>query len=107
MDLRELRYFIYVAELKRFSKASVHLRIAQPALSRQVRKLEEELGVDLPVRSGRGLELTAAGRLLLQRPYGFLRQVTHTRDDVRAQAKERAGPLQIGRASSRERGGQS
>ncbi|MCP8940750.1 LysR family transcriptional regulator [Alsobacter sp. SYSU M60028] len=96
MELRELRYFVQVAELKSFSKASVHLRIAQPALSRQVRKLEEELGVELFVRAGRGLHLTHAGMLLRDHAQALLRQVTQAADDVRAHAGEVTGSITIG-----------
>lgn len=96
MDLRELRYFQHVAELKSFSKASIQLRIAQPALSRQVRKLEDELGVQLFVRAGRGLELTEPGATLLQRAHSLLRQVSQISDDVRAQASSVAGRVTLG-----------
>ena len=61
MELRQLQYFRSVAELKNFSRAAVQVRIAQPALSRQVRKLEDELGVALFYRDGRGAQLTEAG----------------------------------------------
>src|SRR6266851_7710296 len=67
MDLRALRYFVHVAEVRSFSKAAVQLRVAQPALSRQVRKLEDELGVELLERTGHPIALTEAGTLLLQR----------------------------------------
>jgi LysR family nitrogen assimilation transcriptional regulator len=96
VDLRELRYFVYVAELKSFSKASVHLRIAQPALSRQVRKLEEELGVQLLMRTGRGLQLTEAGTMLHQRAHSLLRQVSQIGDDVRAHASKVSGTITLG-----------
>ncbi|MCP8938768.1 LysR family transcriptional regulator [Alsobacter sp. SYSU M60028] len=96
MDLRELRYFVYVAELKSFSKASVHLRIAQPALSRQVRKLEEELGVQLLVRAGRGLQLTEAGALLHSRAQSLMRQTVQIADDVRAHASAVSGTITVG-----------
>ncbi len=96
MDLRELRYFVYVAELKSFSKASVHLRIAQPALSRQVRKLEDELGVELLVRAGRGLQLTEAGAVLHNRAQTLLRQVGQIANDVRAQAGAISGAITVG-----------
>jgi len=61
MDLRKLKYFCAVAEFKSFSRASLNLRIAQPALSRQVKQLEEELEVSLFHRDGRGAHLTEAG----------------------------------------------
>ena len=53
MDLRTLRYFVYVAEARSFSKAAIQLRITQPALSRQIRKLEDEVGVALVERTTR------------------------------------------------------
>jgi LysR family nitrogen assimilation transcriptional regulator len=65
MELRQLRYFVRVAELKSFSRASLDLNVAQPAVSRQVRKLEEQLGVPLLRRDGRGASLTEAGACLL------------------------------------------
>lgn len=96
MDLRELRYFISVAEMKSFSKASLHLHVAQPALSRQIRKLEDELGVQLFIRAGGGLRITDAGALLLQRAQSLLRQVAITADDVRAQANSVSGTITLG-----------
>jgi LysR family nitrogen assimilation transcriptional regulator len=67
MELRTLRYFVHVADARSFSKASVFLRVAQPALSRQIRKLEDEIGMPLFVRAGHHLELTEAGSLMLNR----------------------------------------
>jgi LysR family nitrogen assimilation transcriptional regulator len=67
MDLRQLRYFASVARAGSFSRAAEELRIAQPALSRRIRELEETLGKPLLVRHGRGVRLTAAGALVLQR----------------------------------------
>src|ERR1035437_2953674 len=96
MELRTLRYFIYVAEARSFSKASVHLRIAQPALSRQIRKLEDEVGVPLILRTGRQLELTEAGALLLTRAAMLLRQKSQTIEDVRTFASNLGGLVTIG-----------
>jgi LysR family nitrogen assimilation transcriptional regulator len=96
MDLRALRYFVYIAEARSFSKAAVQLGIAQPALSRQIRKLEDELGVELILRSGRQLELTDAGLLLLERAHSHLRQVAQTADDVRAQGSRIQGTITLG-----------
>lgn len=67
MDIRQLRYFVHVAEMASFSRASVFLGIAQPALSRQIRLLEEALGTQLLHRHGRGVSLTSAGERLLER----------------------------------------
>jgi LysR family transcriptional regulator, nitrogen assimilation regulatory protein len=96
MDLRALRYFVYVAEARSFSKAAVQLGIAQPALSRQVRKIEDELGIELIRRAGRQFELTDAGLLLLQRAHSLIRQVAQTADDVRAQGSRIRGTLTLG-----------
>src|ERR1700733_5723605 len=65
MEFGQLRTLICVAELGSLSKAGDRLRIAQPALSRQVRMLEEELGVALFTRHGRGMVLTEQGREVL------------------------------------------
>jgi LysR family nitrogen assimilation transcriptional regulator len=61
MDVRQLKYFLRIVELKSFSEASKHLRIAQPALGLQVRKLEDELEVKLLERHARGVTPTSAG----------------------------------------------
>src|SRR5262244_943797 len=65
MDLRRLRTFVAVAELGTVSKAAVRLRIGQPALSRQIGDLQQELGLRLFDHVGRGLVLTAEGEQLL------------------------------------------
>ena len=67
MDLKQLDYFVHVAELGSFSRAATRLAVAQSALSRQVRGLEVELRQPLFERTGRGVTLTEAGRRLPQR----------------------------------------
>ncbi|MGY6251029.1 LysR family transcriptional regulator [Bosea thiooxidans] len=67
MDSRKLRYFAVTARLGSFTRASEELRIAQPALSRRIREVEEELGQRLLVRHGRGVRLTPAGAAVLRR----------------------------------------
>ena len=72
MDLRHARTFVTVAELGTVSKAAVHLRVAQPALSRQISNLEQELGLKLFDRVGRRLVLTGEGEQLLGDCRGLL-----------------------------------
>ncbi|MCB2102476.1 MAG: LysR family transcriptional regulator [Rhodobacterales bacterium] len=90
VDLKHLRTFLHVAELGNFSRAAERLNIAQPALGRQVRQLEAELGQPLFHRHGRGVRLTEPGRRLVARAEAILRQVDQARADV-AQAEGAMG----------------
>lgn len=82
MALRQLEYFVQVADHGSFTRASAYLRIAQPALSRQVRSLEIELRQSLMKRNGRGVTLTEAGQRLLAHARGILQQVERARLDL-------------------------
>ena len=82
MDLKQLEYFVRVAELGSFTRASIDLNIAQPALSRQVRTLEVELRQNLLLRNGRGVTLTEAGQVLLEHSRGILHQVARAREEI-------------------------
>ena len=82
MDLKQLEYFVRVAELGSFTRAAQVLGIAQPALSRQVRLLEVELRQNLLVRNGRGATPTEAGQLLLEHGRGILHQVERAREEL-------------------------
>jgi LysR family transcriptional regulator, nitrogen assimilation regulatory protein len=82
MDLRQLEYFVRVAELGSFTRAAQQLRIAQPALSRQVRLLEVELRQNLLTRNGRGALPTEAGKLLLEHGRGILHQVERAKEEL-------------------------
>ncbi|MBN9408081.1 MAG: LysR family transcriptional regulator [Burkholderiales bacterium] len=96
MDLRQLEYFVRVAELGSFTRASIALNIAQPALSRQVRQLEVELRQNLLTRNGRGATLTEAGKLLLEHGRGILHQVEVAREELGAARGALAGRVSIG-----------
>ncbi len=82
MDLKQLEYFVRVAELGSFTRAAQVLGVAQPALSRQVRLLEVELRQNLLVRNGRGATPTQAGQLLLEHGRGILHQVERAREEL-------------------------
>jgi LysR family transcriptional regulator, benzoate and cis,cis-muconate-responsive activator of ben and cat genes len=96
MELRQLRYFIAVAERLSFSKAAEHLHVTVPPLSRQVRQLEEELDVQLFVRDRRHVVLTDAGQLLLREAKVLVAQTSHACDSVRLAKKGEAGVIKIG-----------
>ena len=86
MDLRQLRYFIAIAETGSFSAASARLRIAQPALSQHVKAMETEFGVALLQRNPRGVALTEAGASLLSRARTIEAEFQGLRDHVRGAA---------------------
>jgi LysR family nitrogen assimilation transcriptional regulator len=96
MDVRQLNTFLQVAELGSLSKAADRLRIAQPALSRQVRLLEHELKVALFSRHGRGMALTEAGEMLRARAGSILRQIDQARADLMQQAGAVRGHVAFG-----------
>jgi LysR family transcriptional regulator, nitrogen assimilation regulatory protein len=96
MTLQQLEYFVRVAELGSFSKASVVLRIGQSSLSRQIRSLETELRQTLFVRTGRGVSLTENGGRLLEHSIGILELVTRAREDMECRRGELGGRLVVG-----------
>jgi DNA-binding transcriptional LysR family regulator len=100
MELRHLRYFLAVAEALNFTKAAAQLRIAQPALSRRVQDLEDEIGVDLLKRSPRGVNLTAEGKLFLEKTRQLLKLADESVEQVRALARGQYGDLHIGYSPS-------
>ena len=91
MTLQQLVYFRTAAELGSFNAAARQLHCTQPAVSDQVRRLEQELGVSLFARAGRGLTLTSAGRVFL----GHAERVTAAADDAIASVGRRATGEQV------------
>ena len=96
MDLKQLEYFVHVAELGSFPRASTFLRVAQPALSRQIRALEVELRQTLFERNGRGVTLTEPGKRLLAHGRGILQQVERARQDMEDERGAISGHLAVG-----------
>ena len=96
MDLKQLEYFRHVAELGSFTRASSYLSVVQPALSRQVRQLEVELGQNLFERNGRGVILTDAGTRLLEHARGILTQIGRARQDLEEQRNGDCGHFTLG-----------
>ena len=96
MDLKQLRTFREVAEAGSLSRAADRLHLAQPALSRQIRLLEAEVGVPLFARHGRGMQLTEAGSALLERIDGPVRQLEGAVAEVRSLAGAVSGQVALG-----------
>ena len=100
MDLKQLEYFVRVAELGSFTRAAIALNIAQPALSRQIRLLEVELKQNLLTRNGRGAVPTEAGKLLLAHGRGILHQVDRAREELGQVRGSLAGRVALGLPTS-------
>src|SRR5271170_120680 len=96
VDLKQLEYFRHVAELGSFTRAASFLSVVQPALSRQVRQLEIELGQNLFDRNGRGVVLTDAGTRLLEHTRGILTQIGRARQELEDQRKGDSGHFTLG-----------
>lgn len=96
MDLKQLEYFVRVAELGSFTRAAQVLDVAQPALSRQIRLLEVELRQNLLIRNGRGAQPTDAGKLLLEHGRGILHQVTRVQEELGRVRGALAGRVAVG-----------
>jgi len=100
MELRHLRYFVAVAEEENVSRAARRLRVSQPPLSRQIRDLEQELGVSLLRRTARSVRLTEAGRVFLEEARQVLRRAEEAVLTTQAVAGGKTGRLQVGYAPS-------
>lgn len=100
VELRHLRYFTAVAEEQNVTRAAARLHVSQPPLSRQIRDLEEELGVQLFKRTAKSIELTEAGTLFLAEARAVLNRADEAVQAVRALARGTRGQVRIGYAPS-------
>jgi LysR family nitrogen assimilation transcriptional regulator len=96
MDLRSLRYFVQIADLGSITRAAGHLGIAQPALSRHVHAIEEELGTQLLVRLPRGVRLTGAGRQFLEHCRRIVRELARAKEELRSATDVPRGRVVLG-----------
>jgi DNA-binding transcriptional LysR family regulator len=96
IDLKQLKYFLAVAEEKSFSRAAERLHISQPPLSQQIQKLESELGARLFARTTRSFELTAAGKALMTEAADLLARMRVTIETVRQIDRGEVGRLRVG-----------
>lgn len=95
-DITGLHYFSVVAEEQSFSRASDRLRIAQPAISRKIKALEQDLGVQLFTRHTRGVDLTEPGESLLRNAYALFRQIENLRDHAVTSGDTPRGVVTLG-----------
>lgn len=100
MDLRQLRYYVFVADLKSIARASAHLGVAGPAISRSIAALEDELQTPLFERDGRGMQMTDAGIMLYGSASKILRDVELVRQQVMAEGKHLVGDVIVGATPS-------
>jgi LysR family nitrogen assimilation transcriptional regulator len=96
MDLRALKSFIWAADLGSITRAAQELGIVQPALSRQIQRMEEELGATLFTRVARGIQLTAAGRQFLEHARRIVREAEQARSELRARPASVQGTVTLG-----------
>jgi DNA-binding transcriptional LysR family regulator len=96
MELRQLRYFVAVGEEQHYGRAAQRLRVAQPALSRQIQDLEQEVGFKLFERLPRGVRLGAAGKLFLEDARRILREVNEAAARAARVARGQSGTLRVG-----------
>ena len=95
-DIRQLRYFLEVADARGFSRAAKRLGVSQPAVSQQIREMENALGAKLLQRQGRRILLTPAGRLFRERAHEILRQVDQTVQEISSEPRQLHGTLRLG-----------
>jgi len=100
VELRHLRYFVAVVEEEHFGRAAARLHVVQPALTRQIRQLEDELGCALFARLKRGVRLTAAGKAFLEEARRLLADVRQGVDRTRRVAQGQVGCVRVGFADT-------
>src|SRR5712691_10802572 len=100
MELRHLRYFVAVAKDENVSRAALKLHVSQPALSRQIRDLEQEIGFQLFQRSAKSVRLTDAGRVFLKEAQAVLQRTVEGIEAARAIAAGGHGEIHVGYAPS-------
>jgi len=105
MDIRQLKYFVAVANARNFTRASEQLHIAQPPLSRQIQLLEDELGVQLILRNSRPLRLTEAGRMFYEQALQIINRVDQLKTATRQIGLNQRQTLSIGFVASTLYGG--
>ena len=96
MELRQLRYFVAIAEEGNFSRAARRLHVSQPPLSTQIKSLEDELGMRLLERSNRGVSLTAAGSVFYEETRAVLARLEHARGKALRADRGDIGMLAVG-----------
>lgn len=96
MELRHLRYFVAVGEEQHYGRAAERLRVAQPALSRQIQDLEEEIGFKLFDRLPRGVKISAAGKCFLEDARRILQQINESTARAKRVASGQSGMLRVG-----------
>ncbi len=101
MDFRSINYFVAVAQEMNMTKAAERLQMSQPPLSNQIKDLEEDLGVQLLIRSRKGVQLTPEGEVFYKRCLQMLELANHTRSEVKSLSSELSGTLRIGMVEGR------
>ncbi|WNB93879.1 LysR family transcriptional regulator [Bacillus sp. NEB1478] len=96
MEIRQLQYFIEVAEREHVSEAALALHVAQSAVSRQIANLETELGVDLFEREGRNIKLSPVGKLFLQHAKSAIKAIDHAKKQIEEYLDPERGTIKIG-----------
>src|SRR6266478_2863010 len=103
MELRHLRYFIAVAEKENMTRAAAQLHVSQPPLSRQIRALEDELGVALFNHGAKAVRLTEAGKVFLAEARAVVERANEAVQIVKAVAGGKRGEIHVGYVSALKR----